>query len=343
MTNVLVTGGAGYIGSHTCRALAEAGHQPVVLDNLSTGYRRFVRWGPLIEGDIADHELVSNALEEYEIGAVFHFAAKAYVGESVTHPRLYFKNNVASALLLLEAVLDREVPYFIFSSSCAVYGVPQSVPITEDQEERPISPYGLSKQMIERALSWYGRAYGLSWVSLRYFNAAGANSEASLGECHRPETHLIPLAIDAAMDGSRRLPIFGEDYPTPDGTAIRDFVHVDDLADAHIQALDYLAAGGDPLQLNIGTGAGFSVRKVIEQVELVSGVSVPTQAAERRPGDPPELVADPSRAEAVLDWKPRRSTLAEIVNSAWTWHTSDAARTFEHDSETDSGNRDGGK
>ena len=320
MARVLVTGGAGYIGSHTSKALARAGFEPVVLDNLATGHRRSVRWGPLVEGDLADVPLVRKALHDHDVAAVVHFAASAYVGDSMRDPRAYFRNNVANTLHLLDAMLDEGVRDIVFSSTCATYGPPEAVPIPEEHPQRPANPYGESKLFVERMLRWYGHAYGLRWLALRYFNAAGADAEGELGEVHDPETHLIPLAIQASLGQLPHLQIFGTDYPTPDGTAVRDYVHVADLASAHVRALEYLRAGGEPVALNLGTGQGHSVRQVIAEVEAVSGRAIPVCAGPRRPGDVAILVADAQRASRELGWLPDTSTLGAIVASAWLWH-----------------------
>jgi UDP-arabinose 4-epimerase len=320
MTRILVTGGAGYIGSHTAKALAGAGFEPVVLDNLSVGHRLAVRWGPLIEGDLADIDLLGRVMRSYQPEAIVHFAAHAYVGESVAQPRKYFRNNVVNTLNLLEAALDAGIGAVVFSSTCATYGLPEQLPIAEDQPQRPINPYGESKLFVEKMLRRFGDAYGLSWFALRYFNAAGADPDGEIGEQHTPETHLIPLALQAATGARPALEIFGTDYPTPDGTAIRDYIHVSDLAEAHVGALCYLLSGGASTAANLGTGAGYSVRQVIEAVERIAWRTVPVREGPRRTGDPAALVADPARAAAVLGWAPRHSGLDEIVATAWRWH-----------------------
>jgi UDP-glucose-4-epimerase GalE len=317
---ILVTGGAGYIGSHTCKLLAAAGFLPVVLDNLEYGHRWAVRWGPLVEGDLGDQTLIRRLLEAHRISAVLHFAAYAYVGESVQNPRKYLRANVVNALNLLDAMVETGVKPIVFSSTCATYGIPDAIPIGEEQPQCPVNPYGESKRFIEQALVWYGTAYGLSWVSLRYFNAAGADPQGAIGEDHTPETHLIPLVIQAAMGESAEVQIFGTDYPTPDGTAIRDYIHVMDLGDAHVRALRHLWDGGESVALNLGTGKGHSVRQVIAAVERASGRRVPTREVGRRPGDPPILVANAAKAAACLGWTPRYADLDEIVESAFRWH-----------------------
>ncbi len=317
---VLVTGGAGYIGSHTCKVLAEAGYLPVSYDNLVYGHRWAAKWGPLVEGDLADGGLLRKVLRDYDIEAVIHFAAYAYVGESVADPRKYFVNNVSNALGLLDSLLDSGVTKIVFSSTCATYGTPEDLPIKEDHPLRPVNPYGESKAFVERALQWYGKAYGLRWMALRYFNAAGADPAGEIGEEHCPETHLVPLVIQASLGRLPCVEIFGTDYPTPDGTAIRDYVHVMDLAEAHVLALRHLMGGGQSMAINLGTGRGHSVREVIREVERVSGRPVPTKEAPRRPGDPAVLVADPSRASRVLGWRPRYADMATIVADALRWH-----------------------
>jgi UDP-glucose-4-epimerase GalE len=318
--SVLIVGGAGYIGSQTAKRVAQAGLEPVVLDNLVHGHRWAVKWGPFVEGDLADGALLRNVLEDHQVTAVVHFAAYAYVGESVANPRKYYRNNVAGTLNLLDAMLDAGVRDIVFSSTCATYGDPVRVPIDEAHPQRPVNPYGDTKLAIERALHWYGRAHGLRFAALRYFNAAGADPDGEVGEDHDPETHLIPLAIEAAL-GGKALEIYGTDYPTPDGTAIRDYIHVQDLADAHVAALDRLRGGAPSLCVNLGTGRGHSVREVIAAVETVSGNQVPARESARRAGDPPELVADARLAADVLGWKARLPGLETIVAHAWRWRT----------------------
>jgi len=316
---VLVTGGAGYIGSHACKALARAGYLPVAYDNLSRGHRHAVRWGPLVEGDVADRERLTAALRAHRVSSVMHFAAFAYVGESGTDPALYYRNNVAGTLALLDAMREVGIARIVFSSTCATYGLPEAMPITETMPQRPVNPYGETKLAIERALHWYDAAYALRSVALRYFNAAGCDREAEIGEEHEPETHLIPLTLRAALGTAPPVAIFGTDYPTPDGTAIRDYVHVEDLAGAHVLALDYLARGGASTALNLATGRGYSVREIIAAVAAAAGRAVPHREAPRRPGDPPQLVADPSRALAVLGWRAECSDLETIIGSALAW------------------------
>jgi UDP-glucose-4-epimerase GalE len=318
--SLLIVGGAGYIGSHTAKRAAEAGLKPVVLDNLVYGHRWAVKWGPLVEGDLGDPALVARVIREHGVTAVIHFAAYAYVGESVTNPRKYFRNNVVNTLNLLDAMVDAGVRDIVFSSTCAVYGEPRAVPLVEGHPRDPVSPYGESKLAVEKVLKWYARAYPIRYAALRYFNAAGADPGGEIGEDHDPETHLIPLAIDAAL-GGRGLDIFGTDYPTPDGTAIRDYIHVDDLADAHLAALERLAGGTTEIAVNLGTGRGHSVRSVIAAVEKVSGRKVAAREVGRRAGDPPELVADARKAAELLGWKPRYTDLDAIVEHAFRWRT----------------------
>jgi UDP-arabinose 4-epimerase len=316
---VLVTGGAGYIGSHACKALAAAGYTPVTYDNLSRGHRHAVRWGPLVEGDIADRRAVTAALKAHRISSVMHFAAFAYVGESGTDPALYYSNNVSGTLSLLDAMRELEVNHIVFSSSCATYGLPDSVPIRETMAQLPVNPYGETKLAIERVLHWYGPAYGLRSVALRYFNAAGCDRAGEIGEEHDPETHLIPLVLRAALGTAPPVQIFGTDYATPDGTAVRDYIHVDDLAAAHVRALQYLAAGGESTAVNLATGNGYSVREIIAAVTKAVGHEVPQREAPRRAGDPPALVADPSRAAQVLGWRAQCSDLDTIIRTALAW------------------------
>jgi UDP-arabinose 4-epimerase len=317
---ILVTGGAGYVGSHACKALARAGYRPVAYDSLIHGHREAVRWGPLVEADLADAGRLADALKRFDVAAVLHFAAFAYVGESVERPGLYFRNNVANSLTLLEAMRTSAVRRIVFSSTCATYGVPDRVPIPESAPQRPVNPYGESKVMVERMLHWYGAAHGFTHAALRYFNAAGADPDGEIGEDHQPETHLIPLVLQAAMGRRPQIDVLGTDYPTPDGTAIRDYIHVEDLAEAHVKALQLLLKGGLSITVNLGTGIGHSVREVIAAAERVTGRRVPRREAPRRPGDPPVLVADPSRAGELLGWRPKFSDLDTILKTAWAWH-----------------------
>lgn len=313
---ILVVGGAGYIGSHAARALRRHGYEVVIYDNLSTGYRQLADGFELITGDIGDAERLKSAMRR--VDAIMHFAAFAYVGESVQNPRKYFHNNVESALNLLNTAQDCGVRNFVFSSTCAVYGVPGKVPIDESNPREPVNPYGASKLFFEYALEAYSHAYGLRYASLRYFNASGADESGEIGELHDPETHLVPLALQAAAGAGPSLQIFGDDYPTPDGTCIRDYIHVNDLAEAHVLSLQKLMAGADSFAANLGTGRGYSVREVISSVEQATGKKVPHTIAPRRAGDPPALVANPQRAQTILGWKATRG-LQEIVSSAWNW------------------------
>jgi UDP-glucose-4-epimerase GalE len=325
---ILVTGGAGYIGSHTAATIEKCGHTPIIFDNLSAGHRWAVGSKTLIEADLGDKLSIQRALKQHNIEAVIHFAAHAYVGESVKDPRKYFQNNAVNTLNLLDTMLDCGVKYFVYSSTCATYGIPEKLPIPEDHPQRPVNPYGESKLFIERVLHWYELAYDLRWVALRYFNAAGASGQ--LGECHDPETHLIPLAIEAVLTGVS-LSVFGTDYPTEDGTAVRDYIHVDDLASAHVSALEYLLQKGASRAFNLGTGTGHSVREVIEMVERVGKKPVPYRTADRRPGDPPVLVADNRAALDLLGWRPQKSSLRGIIESAWHWHAKSAKLKNAHE------------
>jgi UDP-glucose-4-epimerase GalE len=320
MTSILVTGGAGYIGSHTCKTLAAAGYTPVVLDNLSTGHRSAVKWGPLVVADIADPELVSQAIKTHGVQGVIHFAGYAYVGESIDKPHKYFDNNVTKTLALLDTLLKARITKLVFSSSCATYGLPEALPITEDCPQHPINPYGESKLFAEKILHWYERAYGMRHIILRYFNAAGADPDGEIGEDHTPETHLIPLVIKAALGLRPAVEIFGTDYETADGTAIRDYVHVSDLAIAHVLAINALLSGEASAAVNLGTGQGHSVRDVIAAVEAIGQRGVPVIKGLRRPGDPPVLIADSQRARSLLGWKPLKSDLHTIMRTAWHWH-----------------------
>ena len=308
-------GGAGYIGSHAAHALKRKGYEVIVYDNLTTGHESLAQGFELIVGDIADSAKLSPVLRR--VDAVMHFAALAYVGESVINPRKYFQNNVVAGLSLLNAVVDSKVRKFIFSSTCATYGTPGRMPITEDTPRSPVNPYGVSKLAFEYALEAYDRAYGVHFMAFRYFNAAGADENGVVGELHSPETHLIPSAFEAISGERAELEIFGNDYPTPDGTCVRDYIHVSDLAEAHVLGLEYLEKG-ESAALNLGTGRGNSVNEVLSSIERISGRQVPKRLAPRRPGDPPELVADPSKAERLLNWKAKRS-LDEIVSTAWKW------------------------
>jgi len=317
---VIVAGGAGYIGSHTCKALKGAGYEPVVVDDLSSGHEWAVRWGPLEQGNIGDRAFLRSIFERYEPTAVLHFASFIEVGESVRDPAKFWRNNAFGTFELLDAVREAGISRLIFSSTAAVYGEPETVPIPTDHPLAPINAYGRTKLAVEHTLRDFEVAYGLRWVALRYFNACGADPECEVGEAHDPETHLIPLALDAVTGRRAELSVFGTDYPTPDGTCVRDYVHVTDLANAHVRALDYLKSGGAARAFNLGTGSGYSVRQVLDTVAAVTGLQMPARDAERRPGDPPSLVADPSDSTEVLGWKPEHSSLEEIVRTAWRWH-----------------------
>jgi UDP-arabinose 4-epimerase len=313
---VLVTGGAGYIGSHACKALAAAGHNPVVYDNLSSGHRQAVKWGPLEVGDVGDHARLTEVMVRRRPEAVMHFAAHIEVGESISDPAKYYGNNVAGTLTLLRAMRQEGVGSLVFSSTCATYGEPTAVPIDEGHRQAPINPYGRSKLMIETILGDFRTAYGLRSLSLRYFNAAGADPDGEIGEDHDPETHLIPLVLRAAAGGGA-ITIFGDDYQTPDGACIRDYTHVSDIAAAHVLSLKRLAAPEGSPALNLGTGAGLSVKAIIDVARKVTGRPIEVRVGPRRPGDPPVLVADPRRARAELGWRPAHSSPAEIVETAW--------------------------
>jgi UDP-arabinose 4-epimerase len=319
---VLVTGGAGYIGSHTCKALATAGFFPVSIDNLVYGHKWAAKWGPLIKGDINDRDLLERVFRTYGPVAVLHFAAFAYVGESVTSPDKYYRNNVVGTLTLLDVMLSHGCKNLIFSSTCATYGLPRRLPITEDHEQRPINPYGWSKLMIEQIVRDYERAYNLRHVSLRYFNASGADPDGEIGEDHDPETHLIPVAIQAALRERPYVEIYGTDYPTEDGTAVRDYIHVSDLASVHVLALEHLIRGKNSLSVNVGTGHGCSVREVIKAVESAIMREVPTRECPRRAGDPPVLVAKSALAVDSFGWLPRFTDINAIVRTAVRWHLS---------------------
>jgi UDP-glucose 4-epimerase len=321
--SILVTGGAGYIGSHAVQALQNAGYEAIVLDNLVYGHREFVEQAlgaKLIVGDISDRALLDEVFATHEITAVMHFAAYAYVGESVSDPAKYYRNNVVGTLTLLEAMLAASVKTIVFSSTCATYGVPQSVPVTEDQPQNPINPYGRTKLMVEKILADFDKAYGLRSICFRYFNAAGADPAGLLGEDHSPETHILPLVLLTAMGKRESFSILGTDYPTPDGTCIRDFIHVADLAQAHVLGLEQLLKSGESDVFNLGNGNGFSVREVIETAKLVTGQPIKVTEGDRRPGDPPILVGSGEKARRILGWQPQYADLKEILLHAWNWH-----------------------
>ncbi|MEY4519850.1 MAG: hypothetical protein RLZZ499_2450 [Cyanobacteriota bacterium] len=320
---ILVTGGAGYIGSHSVLALQKAGYEVIVLDNLVYGHQDLVETVlkvKLIVGSTCDRFLLRDIFATHQIDAVMHFAAYAYVGESVTQPAKYYNNNVVGTLTLLEAMLEANIHQFVFSSTCATYGVPDSVPITEDQSQNPINPYGATKLMVERILQDFNQAYDFRSVCLRYFNAAGADPEGNLGEDHHPETHLIPLVLQTALGHRESVSIFGTDYDTPDGSCIRDYIHVLDIAQAHILALEYLIDDGATDVFNLGNGSGFSVKEVIETARKITGKEIKVELSDRRPGDPPSLVGSGAKANKILGWQPAYSNLDDIISHAWQWH-----------------------
>ena len=317
---ILITGGAGYIGSHTNALFCERGYDTIILDNLVYGHKECVLGGKFMQGDISDAKLLDKIFTENKIDAVVHFAAFAYVGESVSNPSKYYNNNVANTITLLDAMVRHGVRNFIFSSTCATYGVPPKMPITESTEQKPINPYGASKLMVERVAKDYAAAYGIKFCIFRYFNAAGADPQCRMGEWHDPETHIIPLVLDAAIGRREAISIFGTDYPTKDGTCVRDYIHVADLADAHLRAYEHLASGGDCQFLNLGTMKGISIRELIGVAKKVTGVNFAVKEAGRRAGDPPELIGSMEKARAVLGWTPVHSDIEEIVSHAWAWH-----------------------
>jgi len=317
---ILVTGGAGYIGSHACKALAKAGYTPVSYDNLVYGHRWAVRWGPLEIGDISDRRRLDYVISRYSPKAVIHFAAFAYVGESVQDPGKYYRNNVVGTLTLLEALRDHCVNQLILSSSCATYGIPLQIPITEGHPQLPVSPYGASKLMTERILQDFGAAHGFRFIILRYFNAAGADPDGETGETHDPETHLIPLILDVAIGKQEEITVYGNDYDTQDGTCVRDYIHVTDLADAHVLALGALERGAGSAAYNLGNGEGHSVEEVVDLAKRVTGCQIPVRIGPRRMGDPPRLVGDARKIKTTLCWTPKHSSIEEIVETAWRWH-----------------------
>jgi len=317
---ILITGGAGYIGSHVNKLLYESGRDTVVLDNLVYGHAGAVKWGKLVKTDLGDIDKLKSLFDEYKFDTVFHFAAYAYVGESVKDPARYYRNNVVNTINLLDAMREHSTKRMIFSSSCAIYGVPQSVPIKEDAQQNPINPYGRTKLMMEQLFEDYRAAYGLDYCCLRYFNAAGADPGGEIGENHTPETHLIPLVLAAAADSKNALDVFGTDYPTRDGSCIRDYVHVSDLAMAHLLAMKYLQNGGESRCINLGNGAGFSVLEVIDAAKRVTGQDIHINLCGRRAGDPPELVGSAESAKKLLGWKPQFSDIDTMIEHAWIWH-----------------------
>ncbi|MBE9213553.1 UDP-glucose 4-epimerase GalE [Plectonema cf. radiosum LEGE 06105] len=322
-STILVTGGAGYIGSHTVLALKQAGYEVLILDNLVYGHRDLVEQVlqvELIEGDTSDRDLLDKLFATRNIAAVMHFSAYAYVGESVTDPAKYYRNNVIGTITLLEAMLAASVKKFVFSSTCATYGVPEMVPMPEDHPQNPINPYGATKLMVERILADFNEAYDFRSVRFRYFNAAGADPSGLLGEDHNPETHLIPLVLQTALGKRESISIFGTDYPTKDGTCVRDYIHVSDLADAHVLGLEYLLKGGDSDFFNLGNGNGFSVKEVIEAAQLITGKEIKVVECDRRPGDPPALIGSAQKAHKILGWQPQYTSLKDIITHAWEWH-----------------------
>lgn len=325
--NVLVTGGAGYIGSHACKILAQTGYQPIAFDNLSSGHAWAAKWGPLEQGDILDRTALDRVIEKYRPSACLHFAAFAYVGESVTNPGKYYRNNVVGSLTLLEALRDHGVDQFVLSSTCATYGVPDRVPIDETLTQAPINPYGASKLMVERMLEDFQAAHQLRSIALRYFNAAGADPDVEIGEDHDPETHLVPLVLEAACGDRDAITVFGTDYDTPDGTCVRDYIHVTDLAKAHVLALKALEQGLTHRAFNLGNGNGYSVREIIASVERVTGRTVPVIFGERRAGDPARLISNSTRATTELQWTPDITKLDDIISTAWEWHQRRAQQT----------------
>lgn len=317
---ILIVGGAGYIGSHVNKALNEAGYETLILDNLSYGHKESIKWGTFVKCDLADVNKVDEIFTKYDITAVMHFSSFIDVGESVTNPEKYYYNNVVNTMNLLHVMLKHDVKKFIFSSTCATYGIPQKIPLVEDHPQNPINPYGMTKLMVEKILHDYDEAYGLKSVILRYFNASGADKTAEIGEWHNPETHLIPLILDAALGKREDIKIFGTDYDTPDGTCIRDYIHVTDLADAHIRSLKYLEDNNESNQFNLGNGLGFSVREVIESVKNVTGRDFKVTETTRREGDPAILIGSSEKANKILGWNPQYTNIDQIVETAWKWH-----------------------
>lgn len=323
---ILLTGGAGYIGSHVNKRLTEKGYKTLVFDNLSKGHSDFLKWGTFILGDLACPEQIKLCFQHHAIESVMHFGGSINVGDSVFDPSSYYENNLVNTINLLNAMLKYNIKKFIFSSSCAIYGIPDEVPITEDHPQRPVSPYAKSKAMIEQILQDYDHAYGVKHINLRYFNAAGANPCGEIGERHNPETHLIPLAIQAALGKKDHLEIFGTDYPTHDGTCIRDYIHVDDLADAHIKALSHLSDSNSSDSFNLGNNKGYSVKDIISSVQEITGSTIKTIESPRREGDVPVLLGSNSKASSILNWIPRYSDIDNIVDTAWEWHRQDLNR-----------------
>lgn len=319
--SILVTGGAGYIGSHCVAALIDRGVDVVVVDDLSKGHKAALKGGRLYVGSVADKVFLSDVFEKENIEAVIHFAAFSLVGESMQIPDQYFRNNVTAGLTLIETMIGHKVPYLVFSSTAATFGEPENIPILEDDRQMPTNPYGESKLMVERMLKWCDTAYGLKFCALRYFNVAGARADGSIGEDHRPETHLIPLILQVAQGKREKLSLFGTDYPTKDGTCVRDYIHVEDLIDAHMLALDYLRKGSPSTAFNLGNGQGFSNREIIEAARRVTGHPIPVAEEDRRPGDPATLIASSQKAMEVLGWKPKYTNVEDIIGTAWKWHS----------------------
>lgn len=317
--NVLVAGGAGYIGSHVCKLLSKQGYNVIIYDNLSHGYEFLAKYGKFVLGDIGDRKHLELTLKNYKIDVVMHFCAYIEVSESIQNPRKYYHNNLYNALNLLDTMLDVGVNKIIFSSTAAVYGIPENIPIDEEEAKNPINTYGRTKWMVEQALKDYSDAHGLKYVAFRYFNAAGADPDGELGEAHEPETHLIPLILDAALGVRKSIKIFGTDYPTPDGTCIRDYIHVNDLATAHIKGIEFLFQGNNSDYFNLGNGTGFSVREIIDTVKKVTKTNFPVEEVERRPGDPPILIAKSDKAKKILNWTPEYG-IEDIIKHAWNWH-----------------------
>jgi UDP-glucose-4-epimerase GalE len=324
MKHVLVTGGAGYIGSHICKSLFQKGYTPVTIDNLSLGYKHAVKWGPLIQGNCEDKALLRKLLDDYPILGVIHLAALSNVRESHRMPLQYYQNNVGATLNLLEVLKERRISYFVFSSTCSIYGIPKKVPIDETHPKCPINAYGESKWMVERILQTVSQSHGLKTATLRYFNAAGADPDGEIGESHHPETHLIPLLIQTAMGKRSDFTLFGEDHETEDGTPVRDFIHVTDLANAHVQALECMITQEQSLTLNLGTGKGYSVREVIDTIEKGWDLKIPIVSGERFSGDPPILIANAEKAQDILGWSPQYSDIQTIVETAWDWESATA-------------------
>jgi len=320
MDAILVTGGAGYIGSQVCKTLAKAGYLPIAYDNLSTGHAYAVKWGPFVQADLSEKEKLNETFQKFQPKAVLHFAASALVIESMADPAKYYRNNVAGSLSLLEAMHANKVPHLVFSSTCAVYGQPKSVPLTESHPLGPINPYGRSKWMVEQMIADFEAAHGIKAAILRYFNIAGADLDTEIGENHDPETHLIPSVIQAALGVKKEIVVYGTDFPSRDGSAVRDYIHVQDLADAHVSALKWLLSNNQSVQINLGTGTGHSVLEIVEAVQTFCGKPLPVRLERSRPGEPSNLTADNSKAKELLGWSPKRSDLPTLIESAWKWH-----------------------